>query len=143
MKKLLFLSALLIFACSSGGDSDNNEIGNLEYLGTYRGNIDVFLNGTYHSTLNDHQMTFVSIQNSNQVNIIGNLIMTSNCTFDQDGFVIPETIPVTTEFFYALEYGSGILNGNSLEIELYQDQINSTTGNVQGTGFWTGTLEKI
>jgi hypothetical protein len=45
--------------------------------------------------------------------------------------------------FYALEYGSGILNGNSLEIELYQDQINSTTGNVQATGFWTGTLEKI
>jgi hypothetical protein len=143
MKKLLLLSALLIFACSSGGDSDNNEIGNLEYLGTYRGNIDVFLNGTYHSTLNNHQMTFVSIQNSNQVNIIGNLIMTSNCTFDQNGFVISETIPVTTELFYALEYGSGILNGNSLEIELYQDQINSTTGNVQGTGFWTGTLEKI
>jgi hypothetical protein len=143
MKKLLLLSALLIFACSSGGDSDNNEIGNLEYLGTYMGNIDVFLNGTYHSTLNNHQMTFVSIQNSNQVNIIGNLIMTSNCTFDQNGFVISETIPVTTELFYALEYGSGILNGNSLEIELYQDQINSTTGNVQATGFWTGTLEKI
>ena len=83
MKKLLLLSALLIFACSSDDSSesdDNNS--NVEYLGTYRGSIDVYLNGSYHSTLNNHSMTFVSVDDTNEVLIQGNLIITNYCNFN-------------------------------------------------------------
>lgn len=35
------------------------------------------------------------------------------------------------------------LNGNELQIELHQDQYNSTTNLLTGSGYWTGTLIKV
>ena len=144
MKKLLLLSAFLIFACSSddSSESDHNN-SNVEYLGTYRGSIDVYLNGSYHSTLNNHSMTFVSVDDTNEVLIQGNLIITNYCNFNSNGFTIPETIAVTTQVFDVLEYGNGDLNGTTLQIELHQDQISNTTNEIIGTGTWLGTLTKI
>ena len=138
-KKLLLLSVLLLFACSSN-DGNNDDI---DYLGTYRGDIQVSINDTYHSTLYNHSMTFVSVGNSSEVTIIGNLIITTTCDFDQNGFIISQTTSVSNDVFYALEYGSGTLNGDTLQIELHQDQINNSTNEVQATGTWTGSLTKI
>ena len=140
MKKLLYLFlAITIISC--GGDDDGNAP--LDYLGTYRGDIIVYLNGNYHSTLNNHSMSFVSVGSSNEVMIDGNLIITNTCEFDSSGFVIPSTQAVSSQTFYALEYGSGALNGNELQIELHQDQYNSTTNLLTGSGYWTGTLIKV
>ena len=144
MKKLLLLSALFIFACSSDDSSDTNDNNsNLEYLGTYRGSIDTYINGSYHSTLNNHSMTFVSVDDTNEVLIQGNLIMTNYCNFNSNGFIIPETISATSQLFDVIEYGNGNLNETTLEIELHQDQISNTTNEIIGTGTWLGTLNKV
>ena len=140
MKKLLYLFFAII-TLSCGGDDDGNAP--LNYLGTYRGDIVVNLNGNYHSTLYNHSMTFVSIGNDNEVMIDGNLIITNTCEFDSSGFVIPSTQAVSSQFFYALEYGSGTLSGNELLIELHQDQYLTGTNTLNGTGYWTGTLTKV
>tara|TARA_B110000967_G_C18812015_1_gene524134 strand:+ start:225 stop:656 length:432 start_codon:yes stop_codon:yes gene_type:complete len=142
MKNLLYLFlAVILFSCSSDSDDDNNS--NIENLGTYRGSIDVYINGSYHATLNNHSMTFVSDDNTNEVLIQGNLIMTTYCNFNSNGFTIPETIAATTQMFDVIEYGSGDLNGTTLQIELHQDQISNTTNESIGTGTWLGTLTKI
>lgn len=135
MKKLLFIfiSPLLFISC--GGDDD--------YLGTYQGDVDVFLNGDYHSTLNNHSMSFVPVGSNGEVLIEGNLIITNTCEFNSSGFVIPSTEAVSSQFFYAIEYGSGTLNGDELYIELHQDQFSTTTNVPLGSGYWTGTLTKI
>lgn len=141
MKKLLYLfTAIIITSC--GSDDDRND--SLNYLGTYKGDVVTYLNGTYHQTLFNHSMTFVSIGSSNEVMIEGNLIITNTCQFNASGFTIPPTQAVSTQTFYALEYGTGILNGNELQIELHQDQYNSSTNTPNGnTGYWTGTLTKV
>ena len=140
MKKLLYLFlAITIISC--GGDDDGNAP--LDYLGTYRGDVIIYLNGDYHGTLNNHSMSFVSVGSSNEVMIDGNLIITNTCEFDSSGFVIPSTQAVSTQTFYALEYGSGTLSGNELQIELHQDQYDSTTNQLLTTGYWTGTLTKV
>ena len=143
MKKLFYIFlTVLIVACSSddGGGGNTNT---LEYLGTYRGDIDVYINENYHSTLYSHSMTFVSIGSSNEVVIEGNLIITNTCIFNTAGFVIPETIAASNQQFYVLEYGEGVLSGNSLQIELHQDQINNDTNEISGTWTWLGTLSKV
>ena len=143
MKNILYLFLVLtIFACSSNESNDDNN-SNIENLGTYRGNIDVYINGSYHATLNNHSMTFVSDDNTNEVLIQGNLIMTTYCNFNSNGFTIPETIAATSQMFDVIEYGSGDLNGTTLQIELHQDQISNTTNEAIGTGTWLGTLTKI
>jgi hypothetical protein len=140
MKKLLCLIlALSIISCS--GDDDGNAP--IDYLGTYRGDVVIYLNGDYHGTLNNHSMSFVSVGSSNEVMIDGNLIMTNTCEFDSSGFVIPSTQAVSSQTFYAIEYGSGTLSGNELQIELHQDQYDSTTNQLLATGYWTGTLTKV
>ena len=140
MKKLLCLIlALSIISCS--GDDDGNAP--IDYLGTYRGDVVTYLNGDYHGTLNNHSMSFVSVGSSNEVMIDGNLIMTNTCEFDSSGFVIPSTQAVSSQTFYAVEYGSGTLSGNELQIELHQDQYDSTTNQLLATGYWTGTLTKV
>ncbi|MGC6414149.1 MAG: hypothetical protein ACON5K_05555 [Bacteroidia bacterium] len=140
MKNLLYLFlAIAIISC--GGEDDGNAP--LNYLGTYRGDVLTYLNGDYHGTLNNHSMSFVSVGSSNEVMIDGNLIITNTCEFDSSGFVIPSTEAVSSQTFYALEYGSGTLNGNELQIELHQDQYNSTTNQLTVQGYWTGTLTKV
>jgi hypothetical protein len=144
MKNLLYLFlAVTMFACSSDSSDTNDNNSNLEYLGTYRGSIDIYINGSYHSTLNNHSMTFVSVDDTNEVLIQGNLIMTNYCDFNSNGFTIPETISATSQLFDVLEYGNGDLNGTTLQIELHQDQISNTTNEIIGTGTWLGTLTKI
>ena len=144
MKKLLYLLlTVLIVACSSNDDDGGGNTNTLEYLGTYRGDIQAYLNETYHSTLYNHSMTFVSIGSSNEVMIEGNLIITNTCVFNAAGFVIPETIALSTPQFYALEYGEGVLSGNSLQIELHQDQVNNETNEISATATWLGTLSKV
>ena len=140
MRNLLCLFlAITIISC--GEDDDGNAP--LDYLGTYRGDVIIYLNGDYHGTLNNHSMSFVSVGSSNEVMIDGNLIITSTCEFGSSGFVIPSTQAVSTQTFYALEYGSGTLTGNELQIELHQDQYDSTTNQLLTTGYWTGTLTKV
>ncbi len=140
MKKLLYLFlAIIIISC--GGDDDGNAP--LDYLGTYRGDVMAYINGDYHSTVNNHSMSFVSIGSSNEVMIDGNMIITNTCEFDSSGFVIPSTQAVSSQTFYAIEYGSGTLSGNELQIELHQDQYDSATNQLLATGYWTGTLTKV
>jgi len=140
MKKLLYLFlAITIISC--GGDDDGNAP--LDYLGTYQGDVVIYLDGNYHGTIYNHSMTFVSIGNSNEVLIENSLITTSTCDFSSTGFVIPSTQAVSTQTFYALEYGSGTLNGDELQIELHQDQYDTATNTVYFTGYWTGTLTKV
>jgi|TARA_B110000208_G_scaffold186273_1_gene242586 hypothetical protein len=140
MKKIFYLFlAISILSCEA--DADGNTP--LEYLGTYRGDVMVYINSNYHSTLFNHSITFVAIGNSNEVMIEGNLIMTNTCEFDTNGFNIPETKPATLNVFYVLEYGSGTLSGNNLQIELHQDQIDVNTNNILNTGYWTGNLTKV
>ena len=140
MKKLLYLFlALFIVAC--GGDDDGNAP--LDYLGTYRGDVMAYINGEYHSTLNNHSMSFVSIGSSNEVMIDESLIITNTCEFDSSGFVIPSTEAVSSQTFYAIEYGNGTLNGNELQIEFHQDQYDNTTNLIVVSGYWTGILTKV
>jgi hypothetical protein len=143
MKKLLYLFLTVFIVACSGEDNGAGNTNTLEYLGTYRGDIDVYINENYHSTLYSHSMTFVSIGSSNEVMIEGNLIITNTCVFNAAGFVIPETIAVSTPQFYALEYGEGVLSGNSLQIELHQDQVNNETNEISATATWLGTLSKV
>ena len=140
MKNLLYLF-LAISIISCGGDDDGNAP--LDCLGTYRGDVVIYLNGDYHGTLNNHSMSFVSVGSSNEVMIDGNLIITNTCEFDSSGFVIPSTQAVSSQTFYAIEYGSGTLSGNELQIELHQDQYDSATNQLLATGYWTGTLTKV
>ena len=141
MKKLLYLFLTVLIVGCSGEDGGNANT--LEYLGTYRGDIDAYLNGNYHSTLYSHSMTFVSIGSSNEVVIEGNLIITNTCIFNAAGFVIPETIAASSPQFNVLEYGEGVLSGNSLQIELHQDQVINETNEISGTGTWLGILSKV
>ena len=143
MKKLLYLFLTVLIVGCSGEDNGAGNTNTLEYLGTYRGDIDVYINENYHSTLYSHSMTFVSIGSSNEVMIEGNLIITNTCVFNAAGFVIPETIAVSSPQFNVLEYGEGVLSGNSLQIELHQDQVNNETNQISGTGTWLGTLSKV
>ena len=67
MKKLILLLFIpLVFNCSDDS-TDNNSSSSNSYLGTYIGDIDVFLQGQYHSTLYNHAMSFISIENSNNI----------------------------------------------------------------------------
>jgi len=141
MKKIILLLFIpIFFTCSD----DNNSSNSASYLGSYRGNIDVFMPDpdTYHSTLYNHTISFVSIDNSDEILIDGNLIITNVCTINGDNLIIEENIPVSTSSFYAVEYGTGTFNGDQLEIELRQyNYDNSGTLNFSGT--WIGTLTKM
>ncbi|MBD45694.1 MAG: hypothetical protein CMC65_10870 [Flavobacteriaceae bacterium] len=139
-RKLLYL-LLAITIISCGGDDDGNAP--LDYLGTYRGDVMTYVNGSYIQTLNNHSMSFISIGSSNEVMIDGNLIITNTCQFDSSGFVIPSTQAVSTQTSYVLEYGSGTLNGDELQIELHQDNYDATTNLLVVSGYWTGTLTKV
>ena len=141
MKKLILLLFIpLVFTCSDDS-TDNNSSSSNSYLGTYIGDIDVFLQGQYHSTLYNHVMSFISIENSNNILIDGNLIMTNICTIEGNNLIISENTAASTSSFYVIEYGSGLFNGNELEIEFHQDQYN-INGNINATGTWIGSLTK-
>ncbi len=141
MKKLILLLFIpLVFACSDDS-AENNSSSSDSYLGTYIGDIDVFLQGQYHSTLYNHAMSFISIENSNNILIDGNLILTNTCTIDGNNLIISENTAASTSTSYVIEYGSGLFNGNELEIEFHQDQY-TINGNIAVTGTWIGTLTK-
>ena len=143
MKKLIYLFLTVLIVACSGDDSGGGSTNTLEYLGTYRGDIQVYLNENYHSTLYNHLMTFISIGSSNDVMIEGNLIITNTCVFNANGFIIPETTAASSPQFNVLEYGEGVLIGNSLQIELHQDQVNNETNEISVTATWLGTLSKV
>ena len=141
---MLLLFIPLVFACSNDDSVDDNSSNNVSYLGTYIGDIDVFMpdQNTYHSTLYNHTMSFISIENSDNILIDGNLIMTNICTIEGNNLIISENIPVSNNSFYAVEYGSGLFNDDEIQIELHQDQYD-INDNLLATGTWTGTLIKI
>jgi hypothetical protein len=141
MRNLSYLIlSVLIVACSGSDSSDET---NLDYLGTYKGDIEAYINGAYHSTVFNHSMSFVAIGSSNEVMIDGSLVITNTCTIVDESLTIPETIAVSTKQFYALEYGNGTFDGNQLQIEMHQDQISQSTNEILNSAIWTGILVKV
>ena len=100
MKKLLLLSALLIFACSppsdweggwigEGGVGDINLNTDIEDLGLYTGDIQVSLNENYESTVYNHSMRFNlhTSQGDYITDDIVNIFITEGSFFNEsDGF---------------------------------------------------------
>ncbi len=111
------------------------------YIGTYIGNCDTYINGTFHSTVSK-TITISSSSTPGHYLMGNNIFMSTTCDISGSSLTIPEAITATTASFSVKEYGSGIFSDNNLTIEFHQDNINASDGSVNNVGKWIGTLVK-
>ena len=141
MKKLLLLSALLIFACSppsdweggwigEGGVGDMNLNTDIEDLGLYTGDIQVSLNENYESTVYNHSMRFNlhTSQGDYITDDIVNIFITEGSFFNEsDGFFLNDGIYTRNRGngndLTIFEYGTLIFTEDTIEVVFHQDNV--------------------
>ena len=140
MKKLLLLSALLIFACSppsdweggwigEGGVGDMNLNTDIEDLGLYTGDIQVSLNENYESTVYNHSMRFNlhTYQRDFDSDII-NIFITEGSFFNESaGFYLNDGVYTRNRGngndLTIFEYGTLIFTEDTIEVVFHQDNV--------------------
>tara|TARA_B110000114_G_scaffold88514_1_gene93533 strand:- start:418 stop:915 length:498 start_codon:yes stop_codon:yes gene_type:complete len=140
MKKLLLLSALLIFACSppsdweggwigEGGVGDINTNTDIEDLGLYTGDIQVSLNENYESTVYNHSMRFNlhTYQRDFDSDII-NIFITEGSFFNESaGFYLNDGVYTRNRGngndLTIFEYGTLIFTEDTIEVVFHQDNV--------------------
>jgi hypothetical protein len=140
MKKLLLLSALLIFACSppsdweggwigEGGVGDINLNTDIEDLGLYTGDIQVSLNENYESTVYNHSMRFNlhTYQRDFDSDII-NIFITEGSFFNESaGFYLNDGVYTRNRGngndLTIFEYGTLIFTEDTIEVVFHQDNV--------------------
>lgn len=135
--KLLFFALFIIVSCKK---DDNNKVSSVPSVsnvaGTYVGAVTTYINGSVSQVLPNHTMIITDIGNGKASITSGNLIITSIGNVSGNIFTIPNTVAASGQGFSIVEYGSAILNGNQLSIDLNQEN----SGGVIGQ--WTGVLTK-
>ena len=143
MKKIvliiLFFNLLIHFTSCS--DDENTSNGNSNYVGTYVGNIDTYIDNVFHSNISK-TITLSTLSNLNEFLMDNNIFMTTTCSIANNNLDIPSHTTAETATFSVIEFGTGIFNGNNLTIEFQQDNIDTNTGAINFTGKWVGTLTK-
>ena len=143
MKKIvpiiLFFNLLIQF--TSCNDDENTSNGNSNYVGTYVGNIDTYIDNVFHSNVSK-TITLSTLSNTNEFLMDNNIFMTTTCSITNNNLDIPSHTTAETATFSVIEFGTGIFNGNNLTIEFQQNNIDTNTGAINFTGKWVGTLTK-
>ena len=161
MKKLLLLSALLIFACSppsdweggwigEGGVGDINLNTDIEDLGLYTGDIQVSLNENYESTVYNHSMRFNlhTYQRDFDSDII-NIFITEGSFFNEPaGFYLNDGVYTRNRGngndLTIFEYGTLIFTEDTIEVVFHQDNVvynhEQLIYEILSAKTWAGTL---
>ena len=161
MKKLLLLSALLIFACSppsdweggwigEGGVGDINLNTDIEDLGLYTGDIQVSLNENYESTVYNHSMRFNlhTYQRDFDSDII-NIFITEGSFFNESaGFYLNDGVYTRNRGngndLTIFEYGTLIFTEDTIEVVFHQDNVvynqEQLIYEILSAKTWAGTL---
>ena len=142
MKKLIYkllVLSIIFSACKKENDSTVNSNSSI-YSGTYIGNVDTYLNGTFHSTASK----LIILSELNTINYLmeNNIFMSTTCEISNGNLSIPNDTTAGNSTYNVIEYGTGIFNGNNLTIEFNQYGTDVNTGNIISNGRWIGTLEK-
>ena len=161
MKKLLLLSALLIFACSPPSDWEGGWIGgggfgniintDIEDLGLYTGDIQVSLNENYESTVYNHSMRFNlhTSQGDYITDDIVNIFITEGSFFNEsDGFFLNDGIYTRNRGngndLTIFEYGTLIFTEDTIEVVFHQDNVvynhEQLIYEILSAKTWAGTL---
>lgn len=117
MKKVLAISlcimlfGMFLSSCKKSGAS------NMDYSGSYKGNINLYINGTLFTTLNSHTIVLTSTSTSGQVTLNNNVIQSTSASISGDTLTIPNTVVSSITNFKTIEYGNGTFSGNTLAIE--------------------------
>jgi hypothetical protein len=136
---LLMILVLFIHACSKDENTDNQS--QVNYEGTYIGNVSVYINNSFHST-QSKTITLTNISTAGRFLITNNIFMSTTCNISISNLDIPIAITASSSSLNVVEYGTGTFSGNNLTIEFHQNQVNPTTNAIIGTGKWRGTLMK-
>jgi hypothetical protein len=138
IKLSILTLTLFVSACSK--TSDDIKVADLS--GSYKGNINTYMNGTLSQTLNNHTIVLVPTTVVGQVTITNNVIISTSGKISGNTLTIPKSIVASNQSFSVSEYGTGTFSGNKLTIEFYQDQV-SPNGSISTVGKWTGVLTKL
>tara|TARA_Y100001954_G_C15522474_1_gene460011 strand:+ start:18 stop:452 length:435 start_codon:yes stop_codon:yes gene_type:complete len=134
MKRLLvFVFALVLLGSCKKNSDANSEQG---YSGSYTGTVIDSMNGTYHSTLNNHTIIIVPTQTQGVVSLTNGLLMTNTGNISGNTFQIPQTIAAENGFMKVIESADGTFGGpdnNTWTVTFYQDQVDTATNNVFAT----------
>ncbi|MCO5948067.1 hypothetical protein [Mucilaginibacter flavidus] len=136
----LFILASLIYSCKKGGVNPKETSPTIS--GSYKGSVNVSLNGTAMATLYDHIITISSGSNSSALILNTNLIQSGAATVSGNTLTIARHTVNSNSSFYTVEYGTGKFNNGTFTFDFHQDIIVSSTNAVGGSGEWTGTMTK-
>lgn len=142
IKKLQVLLIILVFfihACSKDENTDNQS--QVNYEGTYIGNVSVYINNNFHST-QSKTITLTTNSTAGHFLMTNNIFMSTTCNISSSNLDIPIATTAQSSSFNVVEYGTGTFTGNKLTIEFHQNQVNPTTNAIIGTGKWIGILMK-
>ena len=132
---LLVILGLFINACTPDENTNN------QYQGTYIGNVDFYMNGIYGNTTSK-TINLTTASTAGSFLMINSIFLSNTCNISGNNLDIPASTVGSASGIEIVEHGTGTFSGNTLTIEFYQDQVNSTTNAVVASGKWTGTLIK-
>lgn len=141
MKKLLCIISIVSLFWGCNKDNNSNSSAGNNYTGSYIGNVNLYINGNFHST----QSKSVSISSTNTNGLFmmpNNIFMSTTCNISGNNLLIPSATTATTSSFKVVEYGTGSFTGNTLTIEFFQDQVSLGNNSVTNVGIWRGTLTR-
>lgn len=141
MKKVLVLFLSIVFFLNCTSSNTLSSISDLS--GTYKGDISVYINNQYHSTLYNHSISFTKVASSNEYLLEGSLLIANTCSIENNLLSIQETTSASTTHFQVVEFANGNFREEQLEIEFYQNQVNPVTSEIGVSGKWIGTLRKV
>src|SRR4051812_12642682 len=116
MKSILVLASLLVLWSCNKKEEENPA----KYAGTYSGNVDVYLNGTLTNTIINHSLIIHPAT-------VGDYAISNNLITRSVAPIVNNTLSfararVGTGLVDVYEYGTGQFSGNTLTLELYQDE---------------------
>jgi len=136
MKPLLFMAGMLmLWGCTKKEDENP-----AKYAGTYSGNVEVYLNGTLTNTILNHSLIIHPAT-------VGDYAISNNLITRSTAPIINNTLSfararVGTGQIDIYEYGTGQFSGNTLTLELYQDEEDPASHTVIRSHKYTGVLTK-
>ena len=143
MKKLLYtlFVLLIIFIGCDKEEESNSNLNSSIYSGTYIGDVDMYINGIFHSNVSK-TITLSELNTLNNYLMDNNIFMSTTCEISNGNLNIPNDTTAAASNYNVIEYGTGTFNGNYLNIDFNQVNTDMNTGNIISTGIWLGTLEK-
>ncbi len=140
MKRILLLTIVTLSIFVSCKKSSPDGQAQIDYSGTYKGEIKVYTNGTLSSTLTDYSMQFTQL--GVMMNISNNVFAANTGTINGSALTLNLRNVATSPTFNTIQTGTALFSAINVAIQFKEEEKDVNTNATLNTRTWVGTLNK-